>query len=118
VSNDVSKLNRVAVILLGVFVVVALGVAVSAKVTANDSYSASSKVDRRRLVDDYLRAVASCKSSTELRKLWNDLDTTLNLAQSTRPEVIAVHKRIHQYTDTNPNCAHLPPKPKGLKRTG
>lgn len=60
------------------------------------------------------RQIGVCKSSADLRVLLNDIGTELQrlTASAANPHILdRLVKRIHQYTDTNPNCKGitLPP---------
>ncbi len=97
-------LRAVGAVAAGLILVLALYVSADASSRAKDTAKVLA-------ANNYVRAVGACKSSTELRSLLNDIDSLLALANSTDPETLAVHARIHRYTDHNPNCDHLPPKP-------
>ncbi len=112
-----TRLNRILFALLAVFVATALVLAVVAVSNASDAKSDSAKTSadfRAKVTKDQAATITarigSCKSSTDLRGLLVDIVAILHLEQSTDPETLAVARRIHAYTDTNPNCAALTPE--------
>ncbi len=66
-----------------------------------------------RALADRKRAIGTCGSSTALRSLLNDVNGIIvGAAQDpTDPGVQSFGSRIHQFTDTNPNCVNIPPVP-------
>ncbi len=104
-------LRTAGAIAAGLILILALYVSADASTRAADASSRAKDTARVLAANNYVRATGACRSSTELRSLLNDIDSLLNLAGSTDPETLAVHARIHRYTDHNPNCDHLPPKP-------
>lgn len=61
--------------------------------------------------DQHIRQIAVCKSSSDLRALLNDLGNLIVQANPPGAGRDVFVKRIHEYTDTNPNCngIALPP---------
>jgi hypothetical protein len=100
----------------------ALGEAQAAARKAKVTADALAEVVYQNQVNEYLRANSACASSQALRALLNDLGVIVvpkaqlddpSIPESKKAVARAFLARIHAYTDSNPNCAHLPIKPKG-----
>lgn len=103
-----------------VSVLAAAALLIGALYRSNDAANTARDLVNKRIrdaqvteINNYKRAISACESSTQLRSLLNDLDTIIVNASNPTPALAAFSQRIHVYTDTNPNCKNLPPKPKG-----
>lgn len=112
--------NTILAVIGAAVVVWSLNSSHQASVDAKEAARDALNVQYVQDVRDYNRAQSSCSSSKALRALLmdqlniavpKDIDTNPAYTPEQRVQTHQYMERTHAYTDTNPNCKNLPPKP-------
>ncbi len=104
-----TRLNRIAFVLLAFCVMAGTVLSIVAITTSNDTQDKFQKKVAQDQAVTIKARIAACGSSTALRSLLNDLGDIVVPVKGATARGDAFLARIHEYTDTNPNCTILTP---------